>query len=388
MILPGYDLERSDEESFKTGFQMMNLNQLTDMVDSLSRIIDTQEDQLRSTVQPTYRNTELSRMRIDTTLRSKVPENYMVGFNNMTKEKRQSAIHSAVGSVRSQKDQVAGLIFELNHQNRRIWRYEIAWHQKFTMPFACFIFFFIGAPLGAIIRKGGLGTPIIIATIFFVLYYVISMIGEKSAREGAMTPLEGIWMSTFIIFSIGVFLTWMATRDSSIFNIELYSNYIKKGLNILFVTNQEPRPDLQYVATTTDLLPENMIIKLEKLSLLCKVYLESDFKKHIRFSKIWKSTEDSALTEIANQYDYAKAIIKQADVEMMRETVAEYPNVVLKDFKIKKEANWQIVATAIIFPVWIYLYLKLWIQKHSLQNELQNIMGANRNLINELNSII
>ena len=387
MELPGYDLERSDEESFKTIYQALNLESLTTMIDSLSKVIETQENQLRATVQPAYRSPELLNIPIDTTLRSKVPDNFMVEFNKQTKAKRQNALKEAVNNARSQKEQVAGLIYELDIHNKRTWRYEIAWHQKFTMPFACFIFFFIGAPLGAIIRKGGIGTPIIIAVLFFVMYYVISMIGEKSAREGALTPLNGIWMSTFILFTIGVFLTWMATRDSSIFNIELYANYMKKALNIIFVT-QAPRQELEYTATQTDLSPENMILKLEELSLLCKIYLEGDFRKYIRLSKIWSYTENNALIKIASQYDYIRAIIKQSDVEMIRETVAEYPNAGLHEHKIRKTSKWQPAAAAVIFPVWLYLYLKAWIQKYSLRNELQNIMVANRNLINELNSTV
>jgi len=388
MALPGYDLERSDEQIFKSGYQMLNLSQLTVMTDSLDLVILGQENQLRSIVQPIYRNPELANMPVDTSLRRRIPDNFWDVFHQQTKQKRQSAIQEAVNNVRIQKDQVAGLIYELDLQSRKTWRYEIEWHKKIAFACSCFIFFFIGAPLGAIIRKGGIGTPIIVAVIFFVLYYVISMIGEKAAREGAMTPLEGVWMSTFIIFAVGIFLTWMATRDSAIFNQEWYAIWFRKGLNFIFTTQRTPRPALAYIATSADLAPENMVERLEELSLSCKQYIEGDFRKHTRIRDIWYLHEDNLLTAIGNRHDHILSILKQSDVDMIRETVAEYPPVTLRHYKIPKEAAWQVVAAAIVFPVWLYLLLKMWIQKYALRNELRNMMEANRNLLNELNSIL
>jgi len=388
IALPNYDLERSDVELFKSGAQMLNLPQLTLMIDSFSKMISAQEDQLRMMLQPTYHNHDLKRLPVDTMLRRKIPDDFWVTFNSQSKTKRHMAVQEALNNVRNQKDQVLGITYELDSKSKQTWRYQIEWHYKFTISISCFIFFFIGAPLGAIIRKGGLGTPIIIAVLFFVIYYVISEIGRKSVREGAMTALEGMWMSTFIIFAVGVFLTWMATRDSSIFHQELYVTYIKKGLSFIFTTHRTSRSEIEYGATSTDLAPENMIAELEELSRLCMLYLEGDFRKNMRFSKIWYEQDDHALADIGYRYDQICAVLKQSDIDMIRETVAEYPHTVLQNFKIKKSSPWQVIMAAVIFPMWFYLFLKVWIQKYTLRNELRNIMGANRNLINELNSIL
>lgn len=99
--------------------------------------------------------------------------------------------------------------------------------RKYTLSFACFIFFFIGAPLGAIIRKGGLGTPVIISALFFVLYWVIDISGKKLAKDGAISPELGAFVSTMVLLPIGAFLTWKSTKDSSMFNIETYLIPIK-----------------------------------------------------------------------------------------------------------------------------------------------------------------
>lgn len=96
------------------------------------------------------------------------------------------------------------------------------------MSFACLVFFFIGAPLGAIIRKGGLGTPAVISIFFFVVYYVISISGQKLVEEDVVGAFAGMWASTYILLPIGVFLTYKATTDSVILNIETYLMFFKK----------------------------------------------------------------------------------------------------------------------------------------------------------------
>jgi lipopolysaccharide export system permease protein len=98
----------------------------------------------------------------------------------------------------------------------------IEWHRKFTLSFACMVLFLIGAPLGAIIRKGGLGTPLILAIIFFVVFFLLNNFGEKFAKSGEWTVYFGMWMSSAVLIPIGLFLTFKAMRDSQLFNQEFY----------------------------------------------------------------------------------------------------------------------------------------------------------------------
>ncbi len=110
-------------------------------------------------------------------------------------------------------------------------RIDIESYRKFTLSFACLIFFFIGAPLGAIIRKGGLGTPVIVSALFFVLYWVIDITGKKLARDGVITPALGAFISSIVLLPIGIFLTWKSTKDSSLFNLDSYILPIKGFFN-------------------------------------------------------------------------------------------------------------------------------------------------------------
>ena len=105
---------------------------------------------------------------------------------------------------------------------------KIVWHKKFTLSIACLVFFFIGAPLGAIIRKGGLGMPVVISVVFFIIYWVISFTSEKISKEGVFPPYIGMWISTLILFPLGFFLTRKATADSSLFDVTEYTRFITK----------------------------------------------------------------------------------------------------------------------------------------------------------------
>ncbi len=112
---------------------------------------------------------------------------------------------------------------ELKNKEKNLRRHKIEWHRKITLSLACLLLFLIGAPLGSIIRKGGLGTPLIFAIIFFMVFYFSSTTGEKFAKENSLTPFTGMWMATFVLLPVGIFLTYKAMRDSRLFNMDSYN---------------------------------------------------------------------------------------------------------------------------------------------------------------------
>jgi lipopolysaccharide export system permease protein len=122
----------------------------------------------------------------------------------------------------------------LHTEVKYIKRYEVDWNKKFTLSFACMVFFFIGAPLGAIIRKGGLGTPAVISIFFFIIWYVISLSGEKLVEEDLISTFAGMWAASYILLPIGIFLTYKASTDSVIMNIDTYLAFLKKIKDYLY----------------------------------------------------------------------------------------------------------------------------------------------------------
>lgn len=131
---------------------------------------------------------------------------------------------STINSVRANLESNA-MLYET--QRRELRFHLIAWHEKFTMAVACMVLFLIGAPLGSIIRKGGIGTPLVFAVVFFVVFFLLNNFGKKFVKEDVMLPLYGMWLATFILLPIGFFLIYKAMHDSQLLNKEYYFRFFR-----------------------------------------------------------------------------------------------------------------------------------------------------------------
>lgn len=230
--LPGNDLKRGDESRFANSYRMLNLGQLVNQQDTLQKKLSTDKVNLAKTLRArNYFQKEPKRFYDDTVksplILAKVLNSDSL-FTNLNSTKKLTTISYALDKSRKTRESISRKEREFTSQQKWMRKFQNEWHRKFTLPFACFIFFFIGAPLGAIIRKGGLGMPVIISVLFFIIYYIISMIAERSSKELVLTPFWGMWLSSIIILPLGIILTYKATTDSSIFNIENYIDFFKK----------------------------------------------------------------------------------------------------------------------------------------------------------------
>jgi len=228
--LEGKGLQRTDEDLFKTSAQAMNLNQLTKTKDSLIRQYRTREESFRKQIASTILKKQNDQAQNDSLHKITY---YFSGdsiLDTVSIKDKQVIIESAISNARSTKSFISSTSDELFTKGKYIARHMIEWNRKFALSFACFVFFFIGAPLGAIIRKGGLGMPAVISVLFFVLYYIITISGEKFARELMWHPAAGMWLSSFILLPLGIFLSYKATTDSVIMNSDFYIETFKKYL--------------------------------------------------------------------------------------------------------------------------------------------------------------
>ena len=149
-------------------------------------------------------------------------------YAHFSNDERYRAVNTALEKAKSQRDQVDYNALMLNDYQRYIRKHEIELHRKFTLAFACLIFFFIGAPLGAITRKGGLGAPVVISVVMFIIYYIIDNTGYKVAREALWPCWAGMWLSSFVLLPIGIFLTYTAATDSPLFNPDVWVKLFSK----------------------------------------------------------------------------------------------------------------------------------------------------------------
>lgn len=265
--LTGFDFNRSDENLFKNHFRMLNLEQLNYAEDSLRYQLENQIISFKKTIASSSyfkkedvlikeqakkikvpekkkekkekkekkrikliktNSTKKAISEIDKPSINQIQFNADSVFNSLDNSAKESAINHALTYARAAKSNITNSKNQINRRSEIIRRHQIEWHRKFALSFACLVFFFIGAPFGAIIRKGGFGTPVVISVLFFILYYIISISGEKFAREAVVPPYIGMWLSSFILMPLGIFLTYKATTDSVILNSDTYLLFFKK----------------------------------------------------------------------------------------------------------------------------------------------------------------
>src|SRR5205085_1513866 len=157
-------------------------------------------------------------------------------IDDIIPDSARSSLQDKAGiQVSSAKSNIDLIATDYDSKQKEIMYHQIEWHRKFTLAVACIILFLIGAPLGSIIRKGGLGTPLVFAVIFFVIFHLLNTFGEKFVKGGVMSPFAGMWLSTAVLIPISCFLTYKAMKDSQLFNQEYYYRAFKKLR--LFLTN-------------------------------------------------------------------------------------------------------------------------------------------------------
>ncbi|MCD6201901.1 MAG: LptF/LptG family permease [Bacteroidales bacterium] len=236
--LTGFGLKRTDENLFKNNYSMLNLSQLQHFIDSLNRQLDSRKIMFKTTIKKQcfkYAYTFSKYYKSDSLSKNTQPDSLTAArfdiwqaISKLSKPEQQNVIDEGVTDATISYDYIRSVQRVIEAQIKWIRRHQIEWHRKFTLSIACVIFFFIGAPLGAIIRKGGLGMPITISVVFFVFYYIISMSGEKFVREDVWSPFSGMWISTFILLPIGIYLTYKSTNDAAIMSPDAYSHFFRR----------------------------------------------------------------------------------------------------------------------------------------------------------------
>lgn len=233
--LTGFGLNRTDENLYREHYHMLNIMQLQKTEDSLRKVFNERKSEYVKTVADVafYQKLELDSIVKKHTSNDTFihPDTLFKSFNLSEKQK---VLENALYIARNQKSYISGTKDDLSARESWIVKHQIEFHQKFTFAFACLVLFFIGAPLGAIIRKGGLGMPVVVSVLFFIFYYLVSLTGEKFAKELIWTPWMGIWLSSAVLFPIGMFLTYKAATDSTIFNVDVYIEPFRKFSNKYF----------------------------------------------------------------------------------------------------------------------------------------------------------
>jgi lipopolysaccharide export system permease protein len=223
--LEGFHLKRTKESDWKSTIQMMNLKQLDYNQKMTIKRADSTVMSNFSMISAYFKYFTIPHKITKHIPQIKAKADVLASADKIT---QRSIVAGALNEARSIKGMMSTRVEGYKDISKDIRKYSIEYQKKFTLPAACLALFLIGAPLGAIIRKGGLGLPVVVAVIFFLIYYIIATIGEKSAKEGNLSPTIGMWIAIVILTPVGLFLSYKAATDSVLFDSDAYKRFFRK----------------------------------------------------------------------------------------------------------------------------------------------------------------
>lgn len=359
-----------DANVFSGSAQTKNLREIETGLDSLAHKSDSIGRSLFAYLQNTTYRRKVNIASQDSTKIARQTLNFDTLYSQLTVSQQQSILRNAMqkSTVATNEYEFRGLISkDIDQSTRTHW---VEWHKKFTLSLACLFFFFIGAPLGTIIRKGGLGVPVVISVTIFIFYYIINVSGEKMAKSGEWVPWFGEWLSSMVLCPIGIFLTYKANKDSAVFNIEAYINVIRKILGLRISRHIARKeviihdPDYPVVKTELMALSQEWQAYAQKSRLrLPPNYL------HIFFHNI----DDHEVISLSRKMENLITILSNSRDAAILDALNKLP-IVSTHAHTRPFHNykWNMVL-GIIFPVGIFFYFRIWRYRLRLYKDIQQI---------------
>ncbi len=362
-----------DENMFSTMAKAKNLRELERGVDSIGQVADSVGNSYYVNYKDRYfLQRELTKT--DSLKAVKDAQNAKVNVSKLFAEMSTEKKLQAVKLAREETQQIrTDLEWEkplTSSGYLDVRKHKIEWHQKFALSLACLFFFFIGAPLGAIIRKGGLGFPTVISVIIFITYYIINTSGMKLAKEDTVDVWLGMWVSTLVLAPFGAFITYKANKDSTVFNIDNYISGIRRFFGIrrgrMFNLKEVVIEEPDHVAE---------LACLEDITMRCKNYIE---KAHLPFApnyiKLWfKPSEEDEVKDIAHDLDEALQRLSNSRNAKILTYMSNYPEMYttahLSPFK-KRGIN---IAVGILFPLGLIVTWRIWRYRIILYRDMKQI---------------
>lgn len=222
--LSSFKMNKTDENSFRSNNAMLNLKGLVHKKDSLSKEMDSINRSSKENIGSYYKQNNYTKGYTKIKIKPIAVRGDIM--NNIPKNERAMVAQSALDIANAVHQ--SAVVRKTEHQDRSInlIKIDIEYWKKYTLAVSCILLFFIGAPLGAIIRKGGMGLPVVMAVIFFLIYHIISTVAEKSAVQGNLQPVAGAWMAIILLSPLAGFLTYKATVDSALFDAGYYKSLL------------------------------------------------------------------------------------------------------------------------------------------------------------------
>lgn len=305
-------------------------------------------------------------------------------FSQLTPDRRRAAVGYALQQVKQRASDLDFKQMITSDGDRLIRQHKIEWVRKITLALTCLIFFFIGAPLGAIIRKGGLGLPVLISVLVFIVYYILDNSGYRMARGGMWAIWFGNALAPAVLVPMAVFFTYKATNDSVVFNVDLYTDIFRRffGLRV-----KRPIYRKEVVINDPDYAAD--LERLEYITSEIDLYSQSHRLKHApNWIKVFFKYEPDHKIEAINEE--LETVIEDLSNSRDRTIVnhlSAYPIMSVKAHTRPFERRWLNIVSAVIAPFGLVLYLRMWRYRLRLWRDLRTVKAENDIIIGRIKSL-
>lgn len=305
-------------------------------------------------------------------------------FSQLTPDRRRAAVGYALQQVKQRASDLDFKQMITSDGDRLIRQHKIEWVRKITLALTCLIFFFIGAPLGAIIRKGGLGLPVLISVLVFIVYYILDNSGYRMARGGMWAIWFGNALAPAVLVPMAVFFTYKATNDSVVFNVDLYTDIFRRffGLRV-----KRPIYRKEVVINDPDYAAD--LERLESITNEIDLYSQSHRLKHApNWIKVFFRYEPDHKIEAINEE--LETVIEDLSNSRDRTIVnhlSAYPIMSVKAHTRPFERRWLNIVSAVIVPFGLVLYLRMWRYRLRLWRDLRTVKAENDIIIGRIKAL-
>lgn len=306
-------------------------------------------------------------------------------FSRLSADKRRSAVSYALQQVKQRAMDLDFKQMITSDGDRLIRLHQIEWVRKITLALTCLIFFFIGAPLGAIIRKGGLGLPVLISVLVFIVYYILDVSGYRMARGGMWAIWFGNALAPAVLVPMAVFFTYKATNDSVVFNVDLYTDIFRRffGLRV-----KRPIYRKEVVITDPDYAADMQT--LERISAEIDLYSQNHRLRHApNWVKVFfKYKPDHKIEAINEELETVIEDLSNSRDRTIVNHLSAYPIMSVKAHTRPFERRWLNVVSAVIVPFGLVLYFRMWRYRLRLWRDLRTVKNENDIIIGRIKAII
>ena len=312
---------------------------------------------------------------------SRVKLNFDSLVAKVPKEKMERARNRTASTLQSFSTEMTWRNEAVEDQEYFVRKHEVEWHQRITLALACLLFFFVGAPLGAIIRKGGLGMPTIISVGIFILYYIINTSGMKMARDGSINMVVGMWMSTFILTPAGAYLTFMANRDSVVFNLDAYLAFLRRLLGFrtkrhllrkeVIITPPDVTADLQ--------LAQSIRQEAEDYRQTKRLWLAPNY-----FRLFFRTRPDQRMEQLSDRIEeLVEDLANTRDMHVL-DTLNRVPFIYAHAHTTPFSRQWINYVFGVLFPLGLIIWARAWRFRLRLARDLRQTIKCMTTLEEQL----